>query len=110
MKKRAGLVIAVSMVALTPDAGTAAQTSKEAGASANWTPQRTPWGDPDLRGTWPLDSVGRTPMQRPENLGNKAELTDAEYQQALATAAKSAEGYAREQKDKIGRASCRERV
>jgi hypothetical protein len=70
---------------------------------AGWAVPKTPWGDPDLRGTWPLDQVGRTPTERPANLGTKAYLTDEEYQAALASAEHQAEGYAREDEaDKIG--------
>jgi hypothetical protein len=52
---------------------------------------------------WPLDSVGRTPMQRPVELGDKAYLTDEEYAAALAAAAEVAGGYDREDAaNKIG--------
>ena len=64
--------------------------------TAAWSPPRTPWGDPDMRGVWPLDSVGRTPLQRSEKLGDRASLTDAEYQAARAASAKAAKGYAAE--------------
>ncbi len=44
-----------------------------------WSVPRTSWGDPDLRGMWPLDSLSGTPFQRPEALGERAFLTDEEY-------------------------------
>ncbi|MBT2135805.1 hypothetical protein KK137_15815 [Croceibacterium sp. LX-88] len=65
-------------------------------APAGWTAPRTEWGDPDLRGTWPLDAVGRTPTERPANLGDKAYLTDEEYQAAIAQAENTAQNYDRE--------------
>ena len=65
-------------------------------APEGWTVPRTDWGDPDLRGTWPLDSVGRTPTERPPSLGAKAWLTDEEYAAALAEAEQAARAYARE--------------
>ena len=34
------------------------------GAPAGWVPPKTPWGDPDLQGIWPLNYVGSTPLQR----------------------------------------------
>jgi hypothetical protein len=70
-------------------------SAQAAGASA-WTVARTPWGDPDLQGKWPLDSVGRTPMQRPEQYGERAFLTDEEYAAALEAASELAGGYDRE--------------
>jgi hypothetical protein len=107
MKRIAGVAIAASLAVLAMLGATAiAQTNGQDGAqppATNWTPPRTPWGDPDLRGTWPLDAVGRTPMQRPEALGDKAMLTDEEYRAALESAEKSAQGYDREDKaNRIG--------
>ncbi|MBH69370.1 MAG: hypothetical protein CMM58_13530, partial [Rhodospirillaceae bacterium] len=43
-----------------------------AGASAQEAP-KTSWGAPDLQGVWDFRSI--TPMQRPEELGDKAFLT-----------------------------------
>jgi hypothetical protein len=45
---------------------------------------KTPWGDPDLQGTWSGDSAFAIPMQRPEALGTKAELTDQELAEKAA--------------------------
>ena len=42
-------------------------------------PGKTPWGEPDLRGTWPLDHLNGTPMQRDPAQGNRIFLTDEEY-------------------------------
>jgi hypothetical protein len=40
---------------------------------------RTPWGEPDLRGMWPIDKLNGTPVQRPESFGERRLLTDAEF-------------------------------
>ena len=53
-----------------------AVSSTASAASAKWTPKKTPWGDPDLQGTWPLDQLGRTPLQRPVQYGDRLNLTD----------------------------------
>ena len=56
-----------------------------------WVQGKTPWGDPDLQGMWPINYVGTVPLERcgagrgPCDL-NKAWLTDAEYKQAVDTA------------------------
>ncbi len=42
-------------------------------------PPRTPWGKPDLQGTWDFRSI--TPLQRPEELANKEFLTASEAAQ-----------------------------
>src|SRR3569623_1310919 len=75
----------------SPRASTAAaaeEPSKPAmsSAAAKWTPPKTPWGDPDLQGTWPLDQLGRTPLQRPAQYGDRLNQTDEEYKKAHAAA------------------------
>jgi hypothetical protein len=57
-------------------------------ASKEWTPPKTPWGDPDLQGIWP-GNMG-VPMQRPENLGTRTTLTDSEFAQKEEQAKKQA--------------------
>jgi len=44
----------------------------------SWTPPRTPWGEPDLQGRWPVTHLMGTPLQRDEALGTKAFYTDEE--------------------------------
>src|SRR6478735_292826 len=65
-------------------------------APAGWTAPKTQWGDPDLRGTYPLDQVGRTPMQRRPQYGNRLLMTEEEYKEALSAAAEVAAGADRE--------------
>jgi len=50
-------------------------------AGQNWTPPRTPWGDPDLQGLWPSVEMLSVPIQRPAELGTKATLSDEEFAQ-----------------------------
>jgi hypothetical protein len=52
---------------------------------------RTPWGDPDLQGTWPGTDMGGVPLQRAESLGTRNVLTDAEFAERTAQAARQAE-------------------
>ena len=40
---------------------------------------RTPWGDPDLQGTYTSDNSIGVPFARPQQFGTRAELTDAEF-------------------------------
>jgi hypothetical protein len=57
-------------------------------AQSHYSPPRTPWGDPDLQGLWP-GNMG-VPMQRPLELGERAQLTDAEFARREAQAAAQA--------------------
>lgn len=64
--------ILVLMGALT--AGIAlGQTSSKAPAVP-----KTPWGDPDLQGTWTSDDTWGVPFERPATFGNRAFLTEDE--------------------------------
>ncbi|MFC3097457.1 hypothetical protein [Alteraurantiacibacter palmitatis] len=45
----------------------------------DYQPARTPWGDPDLRGMWPIDNIASLPMNRPAQFGNRFWLTEEEY-------------------------------
>jgi hypothetical protein len=58
-------IVAASVAALTV-----------VGLSAQGSAPRTPWGHPDLQGTWDFRTV--TPMERPPELANKATLTAEE--------------------------------
>ena len=42
-------------------------------------PKKTPWGDPDLRGMWPIDNIGGLPLQRTAEQGNRVFLTEEEF-------------------------------
>lgn len=64
-------------------------------AEAGWSVPKTEWGDPDLRGTYPLD-VGRTPMQRRPEYGDRLLMTDEEYAKAVDQAADIEAGADRE--------------
>ena len=44
----------------------------------SYQPKRTAWGDPDLRGMWPTDSIGGMPLQRPAEMGERVLLSDEE--------------------------------
>jgi hypothetical protein len=50
-----------------------------AGTTGAYEVPRTPWGDPDLRGMWPIDKLNGTPVQRPAAFGERRYLTDEEY-------------------------------
>ncbi|MCY4075253.1 MAG: hypothetical protein OXH04_07485, partial [Acidobacteria bacterium] len=57
-------------------AGVALMPMGAAGQPADAADFRTPWGHPDLQGTWDYRTL--TPLERPEELGDKAFLTEEE--------------------------------
>ena len=72
-----------------------------------WTQPKTPWGDPDIQGMWPISFVGSVPLERCAGGGgrgrgtppppcdlNKAFLTEAEYQSRLDAASKQVDRHA----------------
>ena len=80
-------MIRVALLVLVVASRLFAQT--RTGQTKSWTPPKTAWGDPDLQGMWP-GNMG-VPLQRPENLGTRTTLTDAEFAQKEAQAKKQAQ-------------------
>ena len=61
------------------------QAGKAAQAAKTWIQPKTPWGDPDLQGTWTSDDCIGTPLNRQAKFGDRLyyteqELTDREKQ------------------------------
>lgn len=52
--------------------------AEEAPAAA-WTQPMTPWGEPDIRGMWPLNHLISVPMQRDPKYGDRTTMTDEEF-------------------------------
>ena len=72
--RAAGLALVAVVLLLTVAA--IAQVRPSQGRTARWAPSKTAWGDPDLQGIW--NNVTATPLQRPNNLKDKALLTREE--------------------------------
>jgi hypothetical protein len=60
---------------------TAVLCAAAVGASAQkpYSAPRTPWGHPDLQGTWTTDDARSVPLQRAAEFGERRLLTDQEY-------------------------------
>jgi hypothetical protein len=50
------------------------------GTDAGWEPPMTSWGDPDLRGTWPINHLTGVPLQRDPSMGERRFLNEEELQ------------------------------
>ena len=81
----AALVMTMAAMAMVLILPTAAIGQSSAPDSNGWTAPRTADGHPDLQGIWASDSA--TPLQRPEELADKATLSDEEVATLQARAA-----------------------
>jgi hypothetical protein len=54
-------------------------TASRANAAPAYTVPMTPWGHPDVQGTWDYRSI--TPLERPQQFGDRAFLTDEEVKE-----------------------------
>src|SRR5215471_7555048 len=89
----AGLAVSILALAGQPSF---AQATKASSSSKTWMQPKTPWGDPDLQGTWTSDDCIGTPLNRPANLGNKAFYTEQDLAQREGQLARQAEADSQE--------------
>ncbi|MGZ3397990.1 MAG: hypothetical protein ACXWKX_02410, partial [Caulobacteraceae bacterium] len=88
-------IAAVGAVATAPATAAAQQPPKDLTAippvPTDYTPKKTPWGDYDFRGTWPIENLNNAHIlfQRPKQYGNRQWVTDEEFQRRLAAAKRS---------------------
>lgn len=71
-------IVAVIASALAMEVPAVGQAPGSKTASAKYAPPRTPWGHPDLRGTYSNSTV--VPLERPDN-AKQGQLTDAEVEE-----------------------------
>jgi len=80
------VVIIIAIVVLTalpafaqnPKAAPPAAAPKAPAAAKTWTGPKTPWGDPDIQGTWTSDDCIGTPLNRPAQFGDRLYYTEQE--------------------------------
>src|SRR5438874_2520608 len=82
------LILLAGLIAISLASSLAGQNRPTA---KPWVAPKTPWGDPDLQGTYTSDDCINTPMQRAANLGEKLYYTEEELAQAEARIARQAE-------------------
>ena len=71
----AGIVVSLLAV-VTAGQGKESKPNATAASGKTWKAPRTPWGHPDLQGTYANN--GATPFERPKQLAGRPLLTDAE--------------------------------
>jgi hypothetical protein len=72
-----GAILGASLFVVALD-GQQPAAAPNAGVAASGGTARTPWGDPDIQGIFTTDDEVRVPVERPRDLGTRAELTEAE--------------------------------
>jgi hypothetical protein len=61
--------------------------SRAADDNADWTQPLTPWGEPDIQGTWPINHLIGVPLVRDTAFGDRLFLTDEEFEAKQSTVA-----------------------
>jgi len=79
----ASLVTALALLPLSASGQTKtphlAITALNGAASVSYVPPKTPWGDPDMQGTWTSDDMRGVPTVRPAQFGTRLYLNDQEF-------------------------------
>ena len=85
----AGVLALLSRVPAAAQTAPAAPKATTAPAAKSWTPPRTPWGEPDLQGTYSNRTI--TPFERPASVEGREFYTREEVK-ALETRAQDTGG------------------
>lgn len=92
---------AADPVASAPTADNAA--TPDAAADGAWQHPRTPWGDPDLQGMWPVVHLISVPLERREQFGDRLYFNEEEMaQQRAAVEARNTRYENEDAADRIG--------
>jgi hypothetical protein len=78
----AGMIVAGPAAAQAPENAAKAPAAR-ASATKTWVAPKTPWGQPDISGTWTSDGAIGIPRERPDEFAGRVELTDAEFADKL---------------------------
>jgi hypothetical protein len=83
--RRSLLLIAVVACLVAMFGRIEARVNAQASGARSWSVPRTPWGHPDLQGTYSNDDETGTPMERPKELEGKtlADITPEELQKIV---------------------------
>src|SRR6185295_1292769 len=77
------LAVASAGVSLAAQSQPAGAPPPAKSAAKAWTAPKTPWGHPDISGTWTSDGAIGIPRERPDQFAGRVELTEAEFADKL---------------------------
>jgi hypothetical protein len=73
---------ALTAAAQAPTPG--AQSAQARAAAKTYSPPRTPWGDPDIQGSYTSTDENGVPLERPNQYPAQGTMTDAEFRKIVA--------------------------
>jgi hypothetical protein len=85
------IVVLTALPAFAQNPKPAPAAPKPPAAAKAGTAPKTPWGDPDLQGTWTSDDCIGTPLNRPAQFGDRLYYTEQELAEREATLARQAD-------------------
>ena len=91
--------LAERTVGQTPSSSSKSESHPK--TSTTGTALKTPWGEPDLQGTW--SNVAVVPFERPKQFGERQFLTEAEHQKAVDALLKRDEQPGRDSRESQGK-------
>ena len=97
--KLAAAMAVASALAAGPVVAQEADLASVPPVPRDYQPATTSWGEPDLTGTWPIDHLNFTPLQRPPEQASRYFLTDKEFAKRQAMLAARGAAYAGEIED-----------
>jgi hypothetical protein len=77
---RTSLVVSLAAIVIVQAVVVSGQSSNVVSGQVSKVPL-TPWGEPDLQGTWTAEAELSVPFERPREYGNRQILSDAEFAQ-----------------------------
>jgi hypothetical protein len=80
----AGIPLAIFNPANGQPGSQRAAAGNEAG-NETWSQPMTPWGEPDIQGSWPIYHLIGTPLERPEQFGERRLMNDEEFAEVRAS-------------------------
>ena len=72
------ITLALAFACAACQVGAQEEGAVQQGADTTWEQPRTEWGEPDLRGMWPIGHLTGVSLQRAEAMGERRTLTDEE--------------------------------